>query len=59
MVSLEELLNYIGAVVGEIRTTLPAILRDVEEIAMHLVLFLIFFFGLWKLVETVWRAHHR
>jgi len=44
---LNELLHQIKVGLEAIRTALPPIRRDLEEIAVQLLLFVIFCFGIW------------
>ena len=53
MASLKELLHQIKVALKEIRTALPPIRRDLEEIVLQLVLFLIFCLGIWSVVWYV------
>ena len=47
MARLNELLHQIKVGLEAIRTALPPIRRDLEEIAVQLLLFVIFCFGIW------------
>jgi len=50
---LQKLLHQIKVGLGAIRTALPPIRRDLEEIAVQLLLFAIFCFGIWYVVWNI------